>query len=407
LDAVGISADGSTIVGNGINPEGDMEPWMAVIPSYYQVLDLAIVNPRLPERVVAGDGQKITLPVSVTNLSDTQIERDQTIDLIIKARPANGGPDVRLMVLSDQVIGVLRPGRSKRISVALYVPAGIASNDYIFVAQVGMAEASTPIDQSVTIEYGYVTLTGQITRSTLPASIVEGETARGTVTVQVTNQGNVAVETGKTVDMTLWLQSQTSNNTFELGKAENFSISRLQPSKSKTANIRVDATASIPEDTYKLKVTIESEDYPVEPIPDGDQISVEGPLPGSSALPDLTVVSVDLPAQVQSGRFLMLTTVVENLGSGPSFDTWLEFYLSLNAKFNEDDYFLDMAYVPPIAAGATTSVSERLEIPAIAVNSKTLYLIVVVDPFDDQEEGGRGNRNNILAKRAKFTAPGY
>jgi len=532
LEAIGISADGCTIVGNGVNPQGDIEPWMAVIPSQYPAIDLDIVKPKLPDHIISGDGTKVTLPVVVTNLSESPIEKSETIDLIIKARPIGGGPDMRLMVIENQVIGVLKPEKTKTISVALYLPPGIPTNDYIFVVQVGMLEVTTSVGQPVVIEFGEVILVGEITKSTLPVSLIEGETAKGTVSVQIMNQGNIAVEKNKTVDVGVLLQSQTSDDTYELKRVENYKIGGLKPGKNKTASVSVKDTASVPKGTYNLLALIEHSDKSLaaEPVLDGevtvqqpfvdltaevispkipeqvtagdgtkitipvtitnngnvslaqgqlieiavklrqrghsweesiktlfgqsvsnlapgkskkisvtvsipaaisggdyhiivwldslnrinesdennntftldDDINILDPPPGQLALPDLTVVSVDLPSQVQSGASLLVTTIVENLGPGSSSDTWLEFYLSTNSKLNDDDFFLEMAYVPSLAGGEIVLVSESLPIPAVAKNNQKLYLIVVVDPFEDCMEGGKDNKNNILSQSARI-----
>jgi len=278
LEAIGISADGCTIVGNGINPQGDIEPWLAVIPSRYPALDLDIVNPKLPDNVVSGGGAKITLPVSVTNTSERPIEKSETIDLIIKARPLDGGPDVRLMVVKNQVIGVLNPEKTKKLSVALYTPPGIPTNDYVFVVQVGMLEVTTPVEQPVTIEFGQVTLVGEITKSTLPESLIVGETAKGTASVQITNQGNIVVEKNKAVNVTLFLRSLTSDDKFEVGQIDDYKIGGLKPGKNKTASVSVEDIVAVPEGTYDLLALIEhsDENLAAEPVL-GHQVTIAQP----------------------------------------------------------------------------------------------------------------------------------
>ena len=154
LEAIGIDAGGCTIVGNGINPNGDVEPWMAVLQSDQMPLGLDIINPNLPENTVSGDGTKITLRVSLTNLGETSIAKGQTVDLVIKARPVSPGPDMRLMAMTDQSVGNLKPGKAKIVTVTLYLPAGMATDDYILVAQMGSAEVTTPADQPIYVECG-------------------------------------------------------------------------------------------------------------------------------------------------------------------------------------------------------------------------------------------------------------
>ena len=190
------------------------------------------------------------------------------------------------------------------------------------------------------------------------------------------------------------------------------SISNLQPGKSKKMNVTATVPATVPAADYEIIVTIDASNA----VDESDEtnnalvleeiVPVEEAPPGPAELPDLTVASTNLPERVRSGNFLSLTTVIENLGPGASSSTWVEYYLSPNASVDEDDYFLDMDYVPEIAGGQSTSISSRLSLPAVVVHGIKLYIIVVVDPFDYCDEGGRGNRNNTLAQSAIFAAPG-
>jgi len=535
IDAVGVSADGTTIVGNGVNPDGLVEPWMAVITAGQVSLGLEIVNARIPEKVVSGDGTRILLPVSVTNLGAEVLPKEETIDFILKARPVTGGPDVRLMVLPDRPIGNLKPGCVKKINAVLYVPPGVATDDYLLVVQVGTVEATTPVDQPMTIEYGHVALVSEFTKNTLPSAVLAGSDITGAVSVRITNQGNVAVAKNTTVRVRVLLQNQQSALQYELEAIDSFTIGGLGAGKSKVANVRVSKTPEVPEGTYDLVAVVESEDrsLSVPPVV-GDEIAISQPFvdlqaevhnaevpaeveAGSSAevilpltitnqgndslargqtidvsvslqkvgdseilpvktlsdqsvsslapgkskviritatvpptvpegsyhilvtvdssqqvsesdennntadggaisvvpaapdpigLADLTVLDMDLPATIQSGEFLRIETTIKNVGSGASCTTDLVFYLSTNALFGDDDYYLSSGYVPPIAPGQSASVSTRLLIPPVAFHNIRLYIIAVVNPYDTCQEGGRGSRNNAHAESAKFAAIG-
>ena len=534
FEAVGISADGCTIVGNGINPDGDVEPWMAIMASDAMPLGLAIVNPNLPASTVSGDGTQITLRIALTNQGETAIEKGRTVDLIIKARPVSPGPDRRITVLSDQPVGNLKPGKSKTITAKLSLPAGMATDDYILVVQMNSVEVTTPVDQPIHVEYGRVELAGAFTNNTLPASVVAGAAIKGAVSVTLKNEGNITVAKGETVDIRILLQAQQSREEHELAVVRNYAIGNLKPGKTKTVKANINLTGGLPQGAYQLTAVVEADDpdlsiasiagdamtigpssidlravvtspkipnsieagsstkitLPVTiwndgnvAVPAGQSIDITVHLrrvgqqqriqvttlsdqaignlqPGKSkktsitstlpvavpagdyeiivtidatnavsesnetnntlvledtvtvkaappSPPDLTVASTNLPERVESGTFLYLTTVIENLGTGTSTSTWVEFYLSTNAKLDDDDYFLDMDYVPEIGGGQSASISSRLSLPAVVMERIKLYIIVVVDPFDDCEEGGQGNKNNILAESAIFTAIGY
>jgi len=55
--ATGISADGTVIVGNGINPDGDREAWRAVIPEPATVTLLVMFLPVLKRRRLGGSAR--------------------------------------------------------------------------------------------------------------------------------------------------------------------------------------------------------------------------------------------------------------------------------------------------------------------------------------------------------------
>ena len=110
-------------------------------------------------------------------------------------------------------------------------------------------------------------------------------------------------------------------------------------------------------------------------------------------IPDLTVVSLQAPAQAAVQETVALTWQVQNAGPGSASGHWWDYvYLSTNATWENDDLFVatfDMADPSPLAAGERYTVTRQITVPRGA--EAYAYLIVVADGGNTQGEADETN----------------
>ncbi|MCY2955084.1 MAG: hypothetical protein NTU53_24415 [Planctomycetota bacterium] len=120
---------------------------------------------------------------------------------------------------------------------------------------------------------------------------------------------------------------------------------------------------------------------------------------------DLTVTAVDAPAQISVGQRVDIGWTVSNADSGPATGSWYDaIYLSTDATLGGDDRWLgaeSAAAKSPLAAGATYTLSSRVNIPAVAAGQ--YYILVLTDAYDGQGESD--STNNVRAIPVTVSSP--
>jgi subtilase family serine protease len=120
--------------------------------------------------------------------------------------------------------------------------------------------------------------------------------------------------------------------------------------------------------------------------------------------PDLIVSSVALPFGIAAGATVMITDTVQNSGGDPAGASTMKFYLSTNLDLDAGDVLLAGSHaVPALAAGASSSGSTAITIPAGTVPGRYYYVIAVADA-DGAVAEGQENNNTLL--RAIFVVAG-
>jgi len=235
-------------------------------------LEPLVMNPKMPASVVAGDGTKIILPVVITNNGNVSCNQGQTIDIAILARPTSNlndpGQDVIVDVLSNVSISNLKPNKFKKGNVILYLPAGIAEGDYVIGVYVDWSDNVAESDESnnlalsplLSIQPGHIDLAGTIDKSKLPTELLQSQGGKGTIKVNVVNQGNVAAAKGQKINIRIVAKSTANGAEWDLVAINKqfLSISNLKPGFRKTYNGNIVIPTNLPAGTYQIIVTIDS-----------------------------------------------------------------------------------------------------------------------------------------------------
>ncbi len=118
--------------------------------------------------------------------------------------------------------------------------------------------------------------------------------------------------------------------------------------------------------------------------------------------PDLTVSSLVVPATVAPGALVSVTDTVRNQGGGVAGATTTRFYLSTNISLDAGDTVLDGSRsVPPLAAGASSTGSASVAIPA-DLGVGTYYVIAKADADGAVAESSEAN--NTMARSVQSGA---
>ena len=105
----------------------------------------------LPASVVQGDGQVISLPVTVTNDGNGPAVDGRTIELKVFARPADAtdsSSDVLLSTVTNQSISNLAVGASRTFIINAPLSALVGPGSYVLVASADSADVVPEIDES-------------------------------------------------------------------------------------------------------------------------------------------------------------------------------------------------------------------------------------------------------------------
>lgn len=173
----------------------------------------------LPESLVAGTDAEGLVTVVLSNFGDRPTPKDQQIEIKIFARPTNGNPVTEILVIKDQFIGGLLPGRSQVISGMVKISSDSLSSDY----QLGMSVDSTNIlaeknevnntviDAVVReITGGFVDLYVEFKFIELNSSLWTGDS--GTIVITIGNIGNKTASGTVELDIVASTDSLTSND---------------------------------------------------------------------------------------------------------------------------------------------------------------------------------------------------
>lgn len=94
--------------------------------------------------------------------------------------------------------------------------------------------------------------------------------------------------------------------------------------------------------------------------------------------PDLVITAMTAPTTAGAGTTILVTETTKNQGAGDAAASSTRFYLSLNITLDASDTRLESRSVGALAAGASSTASTSVTIPADAP-SGTVYLLAVAD----------------------------
>ncbi|MEQ9453523.1 MAG: peptidylprolyl isomerase [Phycisphaeraceae bacterium] len=390
--------------------------------------------------LTSGDGTRIRVPIEITNLGNDRIPNRAATFASFYARPsgtAGSSEDILLTVNRSSFIRVnassLNPGQSRRINTTIELPPDMPIDDYRIIAVldplVGVFDPRTGEFRSesnltdtaftnnevvsigtIDVVTGSVDFSASIRRETLPDTTLAAESIRATVSVDLTNVGNIRSANGATA--TIEVRAILGSTEVVLGSAENVRLPAINPGQSRTINVRLDLPDGLPQ-----SMTMSSETWTIEAeIVELNGITDDNPsndttdftIEVANRAVDLTITLDDttVPASAiggGDGSPIRLRATVTNEASdlvpaGSSVE--VRVYASTDGDpANTDNVLLPthnrlqegtIVNLSNLRAGQSKQVNLTVAVPP-GINANMLddgdyFLIVEVDSLDDVEE---------------------
>ncbi len=368
----------------------------------------------LPSAIVEGVAASGKVRVIVTNDGNVPVAKGQQIDVALVLRPDNGGPDVVIAGASGASVSNLGPGRSKPITMAAVISDTASVGDYRLVAIVDSTDEvenerhednNQVVGGPIRVAEPFVDLAGEIVDVTLPTSFVAGTNAgRGVAKVTVANIGNIAIPGTPAPLAKVVFTPAGGGQTIELGSAT-ISKASLQPGGSSTVSISLAAPATVPTGEYHLSVILDDGDVVAESDESNNSLAHEGTWIATAPPADLILASSTVSAKIYGDKIFYVTDTVRNSGGATDRSSRLSYYLSRDGKLDDDDHDLGSRTVPALAGGASSTQSTRLSTRGM-INpfdfALSYRIIVVVDDYNQVDEGSSGESNNEKVYSTKF-----
>ncbi len=202
-----------------------------------------------------------------------------------------------------------------------------------------------------------------------------------TVTETTKNEGNLAVATTTTK---FYLSSDTA-----LDAADVLLGSRAVPALEGGATSSTSTTLPIPAAAVAGNYFIIAKADADDAISELEENNNTASTPFTVG-PDLVISAVSAPAQGGAGTSITVADTTVNQGARPSVASATKFYLSSDATFDSGDVALGSRAVPALAAGAASSASTTLTIPA-GTAAGAYFVIAKADADGANAESNAGN----------------
>jgi|GEM_PF-3320117 len=302
------------------------------------VVDLAgeLVNAKAPKKVVGGTSETVTIPVKISNAGSVAYPAGQKMNVRMLMRPEDARDtkrDVILKKIDNRPISDLSPGRAFTLTLEGIIPSDMAVGTYKLLVQLDTTPKMQEADENnnlliypepIGIEAPFIDLAAGIVSLRPPKAIVAGSETRLTIPIKVTNDGNIAVPSGKLIDITVAARpagkGKDATNDVVLDTLKGQNISGLNPGTSQMFQARVGFPAGMTPDKYVLVAYVDSGATIKEPDRDNNYAAtpVDHAIAIAKPRVDITaqIVNLQLPKTAIAGTGTKLTIPVKVTNNG-------------------------------------------------------------------------------------------
>lgn len=277
--------------------------------------------------------------------------------------------DTADVLLGSRTVPALDAGQSSAASTLLTIPAGTTAGLYTVLAKADAAAVIAETTETNNTKFTAAIQIGpDLVVSTLAAPAMAAAGGSIPVIDTTTNRG----AGGATASVTSFYLSTN----ISLDAADVYLNSRpvpdLAPGAADTASTSLTIPAGTPAGLYYVFAKADGNNA-VGETQEGNNVKLS---PAIRIGPDLIVSSVTAPSTAGAGGAIVVNDTTKNQGAADAAASATGFYISTNTILDAADVFLGSRPVPALAAGATSSSSTSLQIPAATATGSYFVLAV-------------------------------
>jgi len=348
--------------------------------------DLAVTNLVYPG--LAGAGLPITITDTVQNIGGGPAPASRTKLFLSNDTVLDAGD----VLLGARNVGAIAAGASDTGSVTLTIPAGTATGYYYLIAKADGDDAIGETNELNNTLVRVLTIGPDLvlTAFTAPSGAGAGQPLTVSDTTKNLGGGNTPATTTR-----YYLSTDTVLDASDV-MVGGRSVAALSQNASDSGSATVTIPAGTATGTYYLFAKADGDNAVTETTETNNTLYRT-----VTVGPDLTVSALGAPATAGAGTAIVVTDTTNNVSGAAVPATNTRFYLSVNATLDAGDVLLGSRAVPALAAGAASSGSATVTIPASTAGGN-YYIIAKADGDDALSEI---SETNNFATRAITIGP--
>jgi subtilase family serine protease len=274
------------------------------------------------------------------------------------------------VLLGTRAVGALASNALDSGSTTVSIPAGTAAGSYFVVAAADAGGTVPESQEGNNTKWASIAIGPDLIVSALTNSATGAGGGAATVTDTVTNRGG---DNAGPSTIAFYLSANTLLDAADLPLGSR-SVPALAAGASSTGTTAVSIPAGTPSGSYYVIGVADSGAAIVESLENNNVRAGTVMRIGS----DLAVSSLTAPAVGGAGASIVVTDSTANQGAADATPSSTAFYLSVNAVLDAGDVLLGARAVPALAAGASSTASTTLVVPA-GTATGSYYVIANAD----------------------------
>jgi uncharacterized membrane protein len=393
-------------------------PLMNIIPPDYNLV-AGLDAIKLDTALLAGaSGNKTKVPVLVSVVGDTPLDKAQLADIRVVMRPVGAvddSQDVQIGAATDQKIGSLKPGKAKKYNISAELPANLPIGDYRIVAIVDSGNDLQETDETdntaaTTAVYNVaqpnIDLTATFTKVDLGTDLLAGSGDKGSVEIEVANLGNVPTDKSQLIDIAFVARpvgAVDSSQDVTLAVLDDTKGGNITPGKPAKYKASFEVPANLPEGSYNIVAIVDAGNDLVETNEDNNTDVSDSTHTVTQPNIDLvaTLGPIGLPANLVAGAgdSAKVDIIVANAGNvALNKSQTVDIQIVARPDGAVDDSqdvvvtTIADAKIGGVEAGKPKTVKADIEIPASLANGN-YRLVAIVDSSDEVIETNEANNS--------------
>ncbi len=237
-------------------------------------LALSFVQVELPESAIAGHAPAVKATVKLTNLGNIAVPADSSAEVKLLAHLADADSaekDVLLTTLSGRDVSGLGAGQSVNLPLSAELPAALPAGKYQLAAQ--LAPSAQVKDQkannhravasaaagTMAVAAPFVDLVAELPTPQLPTGVIAGHGPSVTLTLNVTNRGNIATSAKQTGNVSFFARpaAAQAGNELTLAKLADQDLGNFRPGETRRFRAELSMPAALKAGRYVLGAALD------------------------------------------------------------------------------------------------------------------------------------------------------